>query len=388
MRVVVVCTDPGVPVFGVKGCSVHAQAVLTELVRAGHEVHLLTPRPGGDATPGLETVRVHLLPAVVGDAPADRERSAVRSDAAVAAVLDGLAPDLVYERYALFGRTASTWASANGVPCVLEVNAPLLQEQSLHRVLVDTATATRVAREALHAATAVVCVSDPVAAWARSLGARRVHVEPNGVDRDLLRRTQARRPDSWFTVGFVGTLRPWHGCETLVDALALLASGAGALGVAGDPGAGRTRLLVVGDGPGRAALDERARRRGVADLVEWTGAVAHHEVPRHLARMDVATAPYPATAQYFSPLKVYEYLAAGVPVVASRVGQLPQALLGGRAGVLVPPGDAWALAAAVARLRRDDALRARLAAAGRAAAQERTWTDVVRRNLAHALAAT
>lgn len=388
MRVVVVCTDAGVPVFGVKGCSVHVQAVLTELVRAGHEVHLLTSRPGGDATPGLETVRVHLLPAVVGDAPADRERSAVRSDAAVAAVLDAVAPDLVYERYALFGRTASTWAAQNGVPCVLEVNAPLLQEQSLHRVLVDTATAARATREALDAATAVVCVSEAVAAWARSLGARGVHVEPNGVDGDLMRPMQARRHDGWFTIGFVGSLRPWHGCETLVDALALLARGDRARGVAGGPPTGRTRLLVVGDGPGRTALHERALGRGVADLVEWTGAVAHHEVPRQLARMDVATAPYPATAQYFSPLKVYEYLAAGVPVVASRVGQLPQALQDGRAGVLVPPGDAPALAAAVTGLRDDPDLRARLVEAGRAAARERTWTDVVRRNLAHALVAT
>ena len=51
MRIAYVCTDPGIPVFGSKGASIHAQAVLGELSRAGHELHLLTPRPGGERDP-------------------------------------------------------------------------------------------------------------------------------------------------------------------------------------------------------------------------------------------------------------------------------------------------------------------------------------------------
>ena len=66
MRIAYVCTDPGIPVFGRKGASVHAQAVLTELVRAGHEVHLCTPRPGGEppSDDPLASVTVHPLPAI------------------------------------------------------------------------------------------------------------------------------------------------------------------------------------------------------------------------------------------------------------------------------------------------------------------------------------
>jgi glycosyltransferase involved in cell wall biosynthesis len=99
--------------------------------------------------------------------------------------------------------------------------------------------------------------------------------------------------------------------------------------------------------------------------------------------MHVAVAPYPPLEQfYFSPLKVYEYLAAGLPVVATRVGELPTALDEGRLGVLVPPGEPVALADALARLRDDPAERRRLGRAGRdAAVRHHDWTSGVARTL-------
>ena len=94
--------------------------------------------------------------------------------------------------------------------------------------------------------------------------------------------------------------------------------------------------------------------------------------------MDVAVAPYPETAGYFSPLKVYEYLAAGLPVVASEVGQLPELLDHGRLGVLVEPGRADARAHAVADLRADEARRCLLRRATREATTDRHgWDRVV-----------
>jgi glycosyltransferase involved in cell wall biosynthesis len=94
--------------------------------------------------------------------------------------------------------------------------------------------------------------------------------------------------------------------------------------------------------------------------------------------MDVAVAPYPPQAEfYFSPLKVYEYMAAGLPVVASRIGQIEEAIRDGVDGVLCPPGDPEAFAAALLRLADDPLLRARLGRAAReSVVAERTWSAV------------
>jgi glycosyltransferase involved in cell wall biosynthesis len=377
-KVVYVCTDPGVPVFGCKGSSVHVQAVLRVLVSRGAEVHLVAARTGGDPPAGLEPVQVHPLSRVPKGDVADRERGLQAADAGVAAILDAVAAsgdvDVVYERYALWGRAATAWAAAAGVPSVLEVNAPLVEEQGRHRQLADRAAADDVARAALGTADVVACVSDGVADWARRRSARpdRVHVVPNGVDVERVRpasRAVTGASETPFVLGFVGTLKPWHGLEVLVEALALLHRR--------EPAA--YRLLVVGAGPQAEPLAAQAERLEVADLVETTGAVQPADVPALLHRMDVATAPYPDGDDcYFSPLKVYEYLAAGLAVVASSVGQVPDALDHGRLGVLVAPGRSEELAEAVAGLRADEPRRRDLRAAARAAAVQRHgWDGVV-----------
>ena len=382
MRVAYVCTDPGVPVFGSKGASVHVQAVLRALLGRGHEVHLVAARVDGEVPHDLDPVQVHRLPTAAGRG-AERERALQAADAGVGAVLDRLRAGgplgLVYERYALWGRTATAWCLRHGTPSILEVNAPLVEEQARHRELVDRAAAEDVASSALRSATLVVCVSEGVAAWARA-GSQQpdaVHVVPNGVDAQRI--APASRPvtpaaAAPFVTGFVGTLKPWHGVTTLIEALALLHRE--------EPGA--HRLLLVGDGPERADVLARATGLGVRHLVEDTGPVAPTEVAAQLRRMDVGAAPYPLTSDfYFSPLKVLEYLAAGLPVVASRIGQIPDLLDGGALGTLVEPGSAQELARAVVELRRDEARRQALRTTTRdAVLQRHTWERVVDRMLA------
>ena len=376
MRVAYVCTDPGIPVFGSKGASLHVRAVVRELRRRGHEVHLVCARLGGEAPADLADLPLHRLPVVRAEATAERERSARASDAAVGAVLTALSPDLVYERYALWGRTATAWAQQHRVPSVLEVNAPLVEEQARHRGLVDRAAAEQVALDALASAGTVVCVTDEVRAWAqeRSPHPRRVHTVANGVETDRVRPRTTPPTASGaerFTVGFVGTLKPWHGVDVLVEAVGLL--------VRRDP---TYHLLLVGTGPEHQRLLAQVERAGLGGHVELTGAVSAEQVPSLLHRMDVATAPYPHGDDcYFSPLKVYEYLAAGLPVVASSVGVLPALLDHGRLGELVSAGDARELAAAIERLRHDDVRRLRLRREARAAAEHHDWSHVVGRIL-------
>ncbi len=386
MRIAFVLADPGIPVFGTKGASVHVQAVVTVLLRHGHEVELFCRRPGDAASargPLAEAIRderlrIHDAGRPAASRPEDRERLLIDGDADVRRALEAADTerpfDAVYERYALFSRAGADFALARALPFVLEVNAPLPIEQARHRGLVHAAEADENARRVLEAATVAVCVSEPVAAWARAVApGARLAVEPNGVDPERF-SAPAARDDEPFTIGFVGTLKPWHGTEILIDAFDLVA--------AARPDA---RLVLVGDGPERAELERRARRLAIRDRVVFTGAVEPDAVPAHLAGLHVAVAPYPAGDEeaYFSPLKVIEYMAAGLAVVASRVGQLPALVDDGRTGVLVPGSDAVRLAEALLALAGDPERRRAMGRAARAEVEAtRTWRHIVERTFA------
>ena len=372
MRVAYISADPGVPVFGSKGCSVHVQEVVRAFVRQDARVHLVTCRAGGPRPPGLEDITLHQLPAPTGD-PAAREHRAQQLNRLVAEALRSAGPfDLVYERYSLWSHAAMDWARAARVPGVLEVNAPLVSEQADHRNLVDRVGAERVAALVFARASLLVAVSEGVRHYLERCGVdpARIAVIPNGVDPDRFPVTrEPRETDRQFTVGFLGTLKPWHGLSVLLDAFDRLSRRQGGC-----------RLLVVGDGPERARLEAMTRDRGIEHQVVFTGQVSPAQVAGHLASMDCAVAPYEdLPGFYFSPLKVYEYLAAGLPVVASRVGELAGVIRPDDNGLLVTPGDAAALATALERLRRSPALRARLGRSARdAALQEHTWDARVR----------
>src|SRR5262249_19526710 len=264
-------------------------------------------------------------------------------------------------------------ARSAGLPGLLEVNAPLIDEQAHHRGLVDRAGAARVAQRVFAAASALLAVSAEVAAYLERYPAThgRVHVVPNGVDParfpgDLAAARPGRA--GMFTVGFVGSLKPWHGLPMLVEAFAELHRR--------EP---NTHLLIVGDGPERASLEAALAARGLRDAAHFAGAVAPTSVPELLACVDAAVAPYPHRSQfYFSPLKVYEYMAAGRAVVTSQIGQLDALIRDGVNGLLCPPGDPVALADALDRLRRQPELRERLGHAARATVlRNHTWDMVV-----------
>jgi hypothetical protein len=219
-------------------------------------------------------------------------------------------------------------------------------------------------------------VSPAAADYARDLwrAASRVVVEPNGVDATRFAEKPAMRGP--FTVGFVGTLKPWHDTGTLIEAFAILRR----------DHVPDARLLIVGDGPERAGskhgsarwvLPRRAVHRRGAGVRGAGMAGADARGDRALSRRP----PF-----YFSPLKLYEYMAAALPVVASDVGDLAQVLDHGRLGLLVPPDDPEALAAELAALAADPDLRDRLGTAARAqVVAHHGWDMIAARVIARAV---
>jgi len=374
MRVAYVTADFGVPVFGTNGSSAHVRAIVRALRAQGATVDLFASRLDGPPPEDLADLHIIELPRASRRLPqAERECCAIAANDVLASKLSAHGPyDLVYERHALWSAAGMAFARQQGIPGLLEVNAPLLEETAAFRTLVDHAAAERQVRRALADASALLAVSGGVARYLDGFGETpgaetrgKVHVVPNGVEPGRFRLAEGmRRADDPVVVGFVGSLRPWHGLDGLVRATALLAGD-------GVP----MRLSIVGKGPERERLEALAADLGIAERIEWTGAVPEAEVPRQLARMDIAVAPYPALPDfYFSPLKLFEYMAAGLPVVTTAVGDLPQLVEDGRTGVLVPPDEPAGLAGAIASLAADPERCRRLGAAARARVIERhSW---------------
>ncbi|MDQ0866982.1 glycosyltransferase family 4 protein [Arthrobacter globiformis] len=378
MRVAYICADPGVPVFGTKGSSVHVQEIVRAWGRAGADVTVYCVRAGNDRPADLTGLPVVERPPRKAE-PAVRERAIeeAASSLADAALRNGC--DLVYERYSLFSAALAMVAGALGVPAVLEVNAPLIEEQQRYRQLFDVGLAESMLRRNALAADAVACVSEPVLRWVKQrVPEARTVLAPNGVNTDRITARTWWQPSGQraghgrFTVAFTGTLKPWHGVPDLLESVALANA---------DPErAGLWTVRIIGDGPGRPDLERLATRLGVE--TEFTGAVPPDSVPGLLHECDAAAAPYlqPAPGQdhYFSPLKVYEYLASGMPVIATALGQIPSIIEHGRTGLTVPAGDLAGFAAALNRLGADAALRERLGTQARAAAVEHhSWDGVL-----------
>ena len=345
MRIFLVCGDRGIPPGGTKGASVHLRALAEALTRAGHQLVTFSPRHGDFPT------------ALV---PLDGSSSLLDEAARHGA------PDVVYERYSLGHLAGLEAARALGRPLLLEANAPLVAEANRHRPGSVTPADEGIERRLFGAADLVLTVSEPLR---RYVAGQRCTDEgtvvvPNGCDPRLFLHP-APLDQAHPTLVFLGHPRPWHGAERLPKLLAALAQ-AGC----------RARLLVIGGGPGADAVADGARRRGLGHAVEVTGPLPQAEAARRLTEATVAVAPYPADPFfYFSPLKIVECMAAGLPVVTSDQGDLP-GMLGGT-GVLVAPEDDQALHDAVLQLVRDQELRRRLGTAARdRALRLYTWDGV------------
>ena len=284
----------------------------------------------------------------------------------------------VWQRHELFAAAGPRLARALGVPSVVFVPAPLVwqaQEWGVQRPGWGRWVELAGEQAPLRSADVVACGSEAVATEVRRLGIddRRIVITPTGVDLDLFENpvdgTAMRQRlglEGRFVVGWVGSFRKFHALDQAVDALA---------------GLDGATLLLVGDGPERAHVEQLARARGVD--VRATGTVAHDEIPAHLAAMDVALVlAAPDQSFHYSPLKLAEYLSAGVPVIAPRAGELPAQLHDDVDALLVPPGDRVALATALRRLRDEPATRERLGQGARAAAGHWSWDRSVARVLA------
>jgi len=355
MTVLYIALDQRVP--GELGGSVHVESVAVGLAKLGHDVHVATQRGHGTPPP---SVTWHAM-----GPPAGRAQLRWMRAAAVTDLARRIRADVVMERYYNFGGEGVIAAHRLGVPAALEVNAPIIDYPGSIKSMVDRALIVqpmRRWRDRLCRMTAlfITPTAEILPSWVDR--ARVLEVEW-GADVSEFRPgapgTPAftREPGRIYCV-FAGAFRSWHGVAHLASALARLhASGDDRFGAA-----------FIGEGPERAGVERAAR--DVPGVV-FTGAVPHAELPASLAAADIGVAPFDPTrhgplqlAFYWSPLKIFEYMAAGLPVVAPALPRLARLVEHGREGLLYDPADPRALDRALVALADPD-MRRRLGAAAR-----------------------
>jgi glycosyltransferase involved in cell wall biosynthesis len=270
--------------------------------------------------------------------------------------------DFVYERYSLFNFSGVLAAKVMGRPIMLEVNSPLALEQYRDGQIRWYGLAKWAERVVCNLATKVLVVSTPLSRIMKGEGvaASKLEVIPNGVDLGQFERhgdTQSLRESlrlkGSVLIGFAGWFKAWHGLELLLDAFRKRdLAGKGA------------KLVLIGDGPAMPALQEYVRNHGLAESVVFTGPIAHDEMPRYLALVDIAVQP--AANEYCCPMKILEYMALGKAIVAPRQNNIHD-LLDDTDARLFTPRDEESLGNVLEELIQDSALRTRLGCAAREA---------------------
>jgi glycosyltransferase involved in cell wall biosynthesis len=278
-------------------------------------------------------------------------------------------PQVVMERYYNFGGEGIRAAAARGVPSLLEVNSPVVDHPGSLKATLDGLTVVRPLRRyrdsLCRRATALV---SPLPAIVPEFARARTHTVTWGANvaafhpgrRDEAVRRALGVPPGAVVALFSGSFRPWHGVHVLEEAARM---------TAGDP---TLFFLLVGGpeaGPGRGYHGRRL------------GTVPYERMPEITAAADVGVAPYDTRRLrqlrlgfYWSPLKVFEYMASGLPTVTLALPPLDQIVREGEEGMHFREGDAADLARVLRRLAADQALRARLGGSARARVVEKySW---------------
>ena len=273
--------------------------------------------------------------------------------------------DICHERQGNFSVGAAFSCLRLGIPYVLTVSSPPFLENELFNEKpyrgVHKWVGKLEMRFIYRVAVKIICVSESskkqlIEDW--QVDPNKIVIMPNGVDVEYFE--QRNDPKSVRTkyklesnplIGFVGNFQKWHGIDLLLKSFTRILEQI--------PDA---RILLVGDGPARLEIDKWIAGLNLESKVIITGYVPRDKVSEFLDAIDVAVIPYPRFSKelWFSPLKMYEYMAAGKAIVASRYGQIADVLEDGRTGILVEPGDVDELTRAILMLLNDEGLKLQL----------------------------
>ena len=277
--------------------------------------------------------------------------------------------DLIYERHAFFLCITALLAQRRRIPLVVEVNE-LAGDERVRASPWLLPLARLADRITFQRARLITVVSPHLQRRIEALGIpkERILVLPNGVDEQTLqaeangaaiRQRFLCNADS-VVIGFAGWFVPWHRLDALIAQFAALAAGNAEL-----------RLMLVGDGPLREALETQAATLGIRDRLLLPGSVPHTEMPHYLAAMDICVIPH--SNAYRSPIKLFEYMARGRAIVAAHTEPIALILHDGENGLLFESENDDALKEQLSTLIVDSGLRKKLGAQAKSDVGRNTW---------------
>jgi glycosyltransferase involved in cell wall biosynthesis len=381
LRVVYLRSTPG-PGTQAGGAASHIKGVVEALETLGVEVEVIS----NDVIAGLDHTKDRFT--VIPPQPSGGSRALFELHSnlvftrGAVPLIERARPDFIYQRYARF--------SYAGVAASVRTKRPLFLEYNGSEVWVGRHwdrvgkldLLERYERLNLDAAARIFVVSDVERKnlEARGVAPEKIVVNPNGVDVERFRPgvggAETRRAlgirDDEVVAGFVGTFGPWHGVEKLAEAIKSISADV------------PVRFLLVGSGSLHAEVEKQLESE--SGRVNFTGAVAHDRVPSLLDACDILVSPHVPLADgsdfFGSPTKIFEYMAMGKAIVASRLGQIGEVLVDGETALLVQPGNVAELAGAIVKLVESESLRAQLGANAREVAErEHTWVHNAQRVL-------
>jgi glycosyltransferase involved in cell wall biosynthesis len=356
---------------GTSGGATHVLEVAHGLARRGHRLHVVAR---GQARAPLDTggaFDLTLLPYP--------PRLAYLGLPAVARLARRFRPDVIMERFYNLAGAGMTVAHRRRLPAVLEVNAPMVDPPGSLKTRLDRLLGGRLRHYAVAQALWSRRVVTPLATtvppevprdrieivnWGANVAQFRPELRQECAPELAALRREYDLADDAVVIAFVGSFRAWHGVQVFAEAALHLL-----------PTAPKLAFLAIGGGPELEPLRARLTAAGVPPgRFVLTGPQPHDRVPLLLALADVGVAPFVPSVYaplrafgfYWSPLKVFEYMALGLPVVTLDIPPLHTIVRAGQEGLLYREGDLSALIAHLQRLAADPPLRARLGAAARA----------------------
>jgi glycosyltransferase involved in cell wall biosynthesis len=393
MRICYVAADVAVPHY--RGSSTHVYELARNLAKLGHEVHVVARRVSS-SQPKVESLDGMVIHRFQRGIFFSSKRSSF-SDTQALGSYRGSTSLLIWKSYEAYLRTVfPVYIALEVARLVKEYSIDLIFERETSfgagamasmltdRPFVLEVIGNRVTGLQLRRSKMIVAYTGGM--FEGTAEASRVVIVTGAVDTDVFRPDSAsgegvRRRYSLGdapVVGYVGTFQEWHGMSELVTAAqSILRS------------RGDTKFLMVG--PYYKETERKVASAGITNSFVFTGPVQYHDVPGFMNASDVLVAPYnpekiESTEQVRkhglgSPLKVFEYMSVGKPVVTTDVRPISDPIENGITGYLVPPGDSDALAAAVLRMLQDGTEAGRVGAAGRQSVISNYSWDIVAQQL-------